>query len=182
VKVLEIETSFQGVAVDWSYIPSISELEEFQSSTYDYRPYYTAYLPYPVGFYPFRFEKTDYLVHDTNVVDEIIDLYDENGFETAAVLQDPFGHEGPTVACPIGFPSGLPKLYRELKRFNRWICRIHVDICYLSADGKLVSVPHVEPDPRFHPFTHIWDTYIHGNVVRGKPAVSVLKWLLGLSR
>ena len=181
---LAAENGFEEAPIDWSYIPSIDELEEFLSSSYEYRPYYAAipagaYYP-PVGYYPFRFEKEDYLVHDTNVTDEVIDLYEENGFDTYVVLQDPFGHRGPTVACPLGFPSNLAKQHDELKKFNRWICRIHVDMTYLSQNGKLVSAPHIEPDPAFHSLTHLWDTYIRKNVVRGKPAVEILKWLLGM--
>jgi len=76
--------------------------------------------------------------------------------------------------------KNLAKQYDELKKFNRWICRIHVNMTYLSQNGKLVSAPHIEPDPAFHSLTHLWDTYIRKNVVRGKPAVEILKWLLGM--
>ena len=174
--------------VDWSSIPTLNELEDFLGVTYKSHPYYgpllnIPYYPeYPItAYYPLKLEKDDYLVHDTNQVDDVIDLYEENGFETQFILQDPFGHPGPTVACPIGFPFNLPKDYHQsLKRFSRWICRVHVDVCYLPQSGILVSVPHIEPDPVFHKLAHLWDTYILKHVVRGKPSVNILKWLLGI--
>jgi hypothetical protein len=171
--------------INWSYVPSIGELEQFLNSTYEYRPYYAliapaaAYRP-PVAYYPFKFRKDDYIVHNTNLTDAVINLYENNGFDTHVVLEDPFGHLGPTVAGPVEFPSNLPKQWRELKRFSRWICRVHVDITHLPQDGRLVSAPHVEPDPAFHALTHLWQTYIRGNLVRGKTAVEILRWLLGI--
>ncbi len=172
------------VRINWSYVPSIEELEQFLSLTYESHPYYAfippspGYRP-PVFYCPFKFRKDDCIVHNTNRIDAIINLYESSGFETHVLLEDPFGHRGPTVACPLGFPSNLPKQWRELKRFNRWICRVHVDITHLPQDGRLVSAPHIEPDPRFHALAHLWDTYIHGNLVRGRTAVEVLRWLLG---
>jgi hypothetical protein len=193
VFLLDEQINFREVPVDWSAIPSLGELENFLGLTYEARPLsvpVAAYAPaiagepYPdvpaLAYYPFKFEKDDYLKHDTNITDDVIDLYEESGFDTGLVLEDPFGHQGPTVACPIGFPFNLPKRWPELNRFNRWICRLHVDITYLPQNGSLVSVPHIEPDPAFHMLTHLWDTYIRGKLIRGKPAVQILMWFLGM--
>ena len=166
--------NFQEVKINWSKIPNINELElHIQNLIMEGKKY-------PSGFkfsLPFHFNKEAQLLHEVNKIDELITLYEKNGFSTKYVIEDPFTHEGPTVTCPIGFPFNLPLKYLELKKFNRWICRIHVDIVK-NLDNQLISIPHIEPDPFFHPAIHFWDTYLHGNVVRGKSAIEILKFFI----
>jgi hypothetical protein len=52
------------------------------------------------------------------------------------------------------------------------ILRLHVDICRLH--GKLVSQPHVEPDPEYNPKEH-WDMYRKKNEIRGAVALQILR-------
>lgn len=166
----------EKTVVDWSKIPTLSEVELF--------------MGYFLGHYPeeeiptmrlkkkpvLKLSETEYTIHHETEVKDVINLYEQNGFEAPTLLQDPIGHPWPTVACPIGFPFNLPFACRDLRRFNRWICRVHVEIARLD-NGAIVSVPHLEPDPKFHPFDHIWDTYIKKRVVRGKEAVAALNFL-----
>jgi hypothetical protein len=167
--------------IDWTKVPTLSDLEKAQAKyvsnefaikkrkgklqltveTAKIRP-------------SFKFEPDEYVTHKTKNIDEVKEMYNECGFDTKVILQDPFGHKFPCAACPIGFPFAFPKVYPELLRYSRWICRIHVEIA--SDDkGNIVSVPHIEPDPCFHAAAHIIDTYLKGNVVRGKVAVEFLK-------
>jgi len=172
---------FVETEVSWDRIPSLLELETFMAASAGYTvppkklPSLSAISKkgYKAAF---TFRPEDYIQHETEDVAEIKQIYKQNGFETELIMQDPFGHPGPTVACPIGFPFNLPEPFQELKRFNRWICRIHVDICQ-HPNRKLISVPHIEPDPTFHKLAHLWDTFIKGNVVRGEVAVKVLHFL-----
>lgn len=178
---------FREASVDWSYIPSINELEEnirIQALVASgvlgrgFAPSDIELVP-AVSFKPtIRLKERDYFEHSSSDLNEIRRTYSESGFDTNVILQDPIGHRGPTVACPIGFPSNLHKRYDELRRFNRWICRVHVDIAHRPRTKKLISVPHIEPDPAFHTLDHIWDTFICKHVVRGRPAVDILKSLL----
>lgn len=184
--------------MDWSYVPSSAELENHLSLYLSHgresesllsalgrrRARLPPYARPSVGISYFklvtgyRLTRSSYITHNTSDVTEIRELYSESGFDTKVILQDPFGHRGPTVACPIGFPSTLRKRYKELRRFNRWICRVHVDIGDLPKTQRLISIPHIEPDPAFHTLDHIWDTFIFKHVVRGKPAVEILRSLL----
>jgi hypothetical protein len=62
----------------------------------------------------------------------------------------------------------------QLRRFNQWINRIHVDIARYK-DENLVSIPHIEPDPVFNAIAHLWVAFIYKQEVRGKEAVTILK-------
>ena len=174
--------TFVEVKINWSRLPLLVELEAFMAATSGYTAPPEKMPSLSViskkGYKPaFTFRPEDYVLHETTDVTEIKNLYVENGFETKFLIQDPFGHPGPTVACPVGFPFNLPESFPELRRFNRWICRVHVDICKRPDDQKLISVPHIEPDPSFHKVDHLWHTFIRGKVVRGKTAVKILKFL-----
>jgi hypothetical protein len=178
---LSKEPDFILTEVSWDRIPSLAVLETFMTISAGYTvppkkmPSLSALSK--KGYKPaFTFRPEEYVIHKTEDVAKTKQLYEQNGFETEVLMQDPFGHPGPTVACPIGFPFNLPEPFKELRRFNRWICRIHVDICQ-HPDRRLVSVPHIEPDPGFHKLAHLWDTFIKGNVVRGEVAVKVLHFL-----
>jgi len=168
---------FKEVKVDWGWIPSVEELEFHLGIVLGY--YKPKEIPAMRALARkrrrFALVTKDYISHETSRVENIVEMYKNNGFETRLILQDPLGHKGPTVACPIGFPFNLPFSSARLRRFNRWICRVHVDI---ASQGKtFVSVPHLEPDPLFHKLTHLWDTYIRKNTIRGKEAVAALNFL-----
>jgi hypothetical protein len=165
----------QTQPVDWTYAPTKLEVEEYYLSA-TFQDAVTKESFYYPGF---RIRPEDCLDHKIKSTDGVINLYESNGFETRHIVEDPFGHPGPTVSCPIGFPFNLPKDYPELRRYSRWICRVHADVCTVE-EGILVSVPHIEPDPVFHSIAHFWDSYIKGNVVRGPVAVEVLKTFLHL--
>jgi hypothetical protein len=169
------ERYFKEEEVDWEHIPSLASLEAhigaiLGSSELEARPSIRLRRQRRFSFGP-----EEYVPHKGKNKNQIISMYEENGFETKRVVQDPFGHRCPTVACPIGFPFNLPLASPKLRRFNRWICRVHVDI--VDRGDCLVSAPHIEPDPRFQPLDHFWDTYIKKHVIRGKEAVAVLNFL-----
>lgn len=168
------EDSFAEVEVDWSQIPSLQAFESHIAAIQG--------ISGPEAM-PARGERRpgvslvpeDYVQHKGISKEQLLEVYKSNGFETQFIMQDPFGHVGPTVACPIGFPFNLPDPSPELRKFNRWICRVHVDIATLK--GVLISIPHIEPDPQFHKLAHFWDTYIKKHVIRGKEAVRILGFL-----
>ena len=160
---------------NWENIPGFNELENYIGFTMGIYAKEELLGLKLKGEHKFNLSKADYILHKEKKLGNIVAFYEKNGFETKRIVQDPIGHPGPTVACPIGFPFNLPFVIVEMKRFNRWICRVHVDIG--EMEGKFVSIPHIEPDPKFHPFGHIWDTYINKRVVRGKEAVQALNFL-----
>lgn len=156
--------------VDWSYIPSVSIVgirPQTETGT-EYGPAY--YHP------PRSWSKDDVLRHPSMSDDDLLDLYRDSGFETDLILQNPFTHPGASAACVIGFPLSLPKEseFPELKKFRRWVCRIHVDI-RRDDNGELFSIPHVEVDPTFHPTVHL---AFQGREVYGRTALAILKMLL----
>jgi hypothetical protein len=117
------------------------------------------------------------LRHERTVtIDDLLDLYRDSGFDTDIILQNWLTHTGPSAACPIGFPTSFPGGLEssELSKFRRWICRVHVDI--KRDNGDLISIPHIEPDPAFHPVEHL---RFQGQEVYGKTAVSFLRTMLG---
>jgi hypothetical protein len=119
---------------------------------------------------------SDIFEHPGISTDDLLDLYRDSGFDTDIILQNPLTHQGPAAACTIGFPLGLPSSLQsqDLKRFRRWVCRIHVDIKQ-RENGTLFSVPHVEVDPAFHWAEHLAH---QGQEVYGKTSVKLLKMLL----
>lgn len=165
----------QTQPVDWTSIPTRSEVEQYYLSASFQDPVTKEAYYYPT----FQITPDQYLDHKTKSTEDVIKLYESNGFETRHIVQDPFGEPGPSVACPIGFPFNLPKDYHELRRYSRWVCRVHIDICRME-DDTLISIPHIEPDPVFHSIAHFWDPEIRGNVVRGQVALEILKSFLHL--
>ena len=163
------------VQIDWTRVPTKSEL----AASYGTRTRVVEGAvppPLPLSFgAALGFGPDDYFEHESSVVAEVKEMYASRGFDTDVLLQDPFGHDCPTVACPIGFPSNLHRRYPELRRYNKWICRIHVEIARNEESGKLISVPHIEVDPAFHAMDHLTDTFLSGHVVRGPVAVAILK-------
>ncbi len=166
---------FRETETDWSRIPSLRTLESHMYAVLGIHESEVMPAVHPKEYPSFPIGPTDYVLHKKTTTEQLIGVYENNGFETRLIMQDPFGHVGPTVACPIGFPFNLPHPYLQLRKFNRWICRVHVDVATLKND--LISVPHIEPDPRFHKLAHIWDTYIKKHVVRGEEAVEILNFL-----
>lgn len=167
----------QTQPVDWTYVPTKSEVEQYYlSATYQDSLSRESY------YYPdFEIKPDQYLDHKIKSADDIVKLYESNGFETRNMVNDPFGHPGPTVSCPIGFPFNLKKEYPELRRYNRWICRVHVEV-FKIEDENIVSLPHIEPDPVFHSIPHFSDKSIRGNVVRGPVAIEILNSFLRLKQ
>ena len=54
----------------------------------------------------------------------------------------------------IGYPKEWPNALGELSKWgDNVILRLHVDVCTLQ--GKLVSQPHVEPDPEYNAKEHL---------------------------
>jgi len=165
------ENKKAALTVNWSKIPTLNELKKHLETVK--REISKTSIMFSLK----GFEEISYFCHNTNQVSSVKSLYNENGFETKRVIQDPFSHSGPTVACPIGFPSNLYKRFDELRRFNRWICRLHVDIGE-DKNGGIISAPHIEQDPLFHPFTHFREAFMKGNVVRGKVALELLRYFI----
>lgn len=159
--------SLEWQQIDWSYVPYLDE------------PRVDAFFYVPFGrvvSVP-QFSKDQALEHPKSMsIDDLLDLYRENGFDTDVILENPLTHRGPTAVCPIGFPLNLPRTreFSELKKFRRWVCRIHVDI-NRDREKKLFSIPHIEVDPVFHWTEHL---RLQGREVYGQTAVKVLKMLL----
>ena len=169
-----VEDSFSEVEVDWSKIPSLQTFETHMAGVLGISE------PQAMPAADRRrsglsLSPEDYMQHRRINKEQLLEIYKDNGFETQFIMQDPFGHVGPTVACPIGFPFNLSDPSPELRKFSRWICRVHVDIA--TSKSVLISIPHIEPDPRFHKLAHLWDTYIKKHVIRGKEAVKILEFL-----
>ena len=158
---------------DWTSIPTIQEI-------IDNHIFFDNKQKIMPSFFGSRRRLEDlrdsYIIHFDRDIKDIISLYEENGFETKIIIQDPFGHKNPTVACPIGFPFNLPIKYDELVQFNKWICRVHIEICSDLKNNNIYSLPHIEPDPCFHPISHLIDTYLRGKVVYGDVAVKILNY------
>jgi hypothetical protein len=166
---------FKEADVNWAVIPTLQELERHIAGTLGVTEVEVKPTMRLKKLPLFSLNSEEYVTHKQRTAHAVISMYEENGFETRRILQDPFGHIGPTVACPIGFPFNLPNPSFHLRKFNRWICRVHVEVA--SSNDTLISVPHLEPDPRFQPLAHLWDTYIKKRVVRGREAVAVLSFL-----
>lgn len=164
---IQVESVVVPCVLDWTDIPLVQELEDLLAFKY------SMITPGIL----FKLTPTDYVVHETSSEDEVLELYAASGFDTFVVLQNPLTHRGASPACPIGFTSNLPNAsgLPELKLLRRWVCRLHVDICR-HGDQRLVSVPHVEIDPGYHPLEHLSH---QGREVKGKAAVEVLKKFLG---
>lgn len=162
-----MSASLDWQQVDWSFVPF---LEESLSGI----SFYAASGERLSGS---QFSKEQMLEHPKSMsVDDLLDLYRENGFDTDVILQNPFTHGGPTAVCPVGFPLNLPRAleFPELKKFRRWVCRIHVDVSRDKED-KLFSIPRIEVDPVYHPVEHL---RFLGSEVYGQTAVRILKMLL----
>lgn len=167
-KIPESMPQLEWQQVDWTETP-VAEVgrTSFQyEKLMDHEPYH------PIGVIP----NTDILDHPGVTVDDLLDLYRNSGFDTDLILQNPLTHRGPAAACPIGFPQNLPRTlqFQDLKRYRRWICRIHVDIKQ-KEDGTLFSFPHIEVDPVFHWAEHL---AFQGQEVYGRTSVEILKMLL----
>lgn len=159
--------------IDWSYVPEISEPW--------LRPEARSYGVTGMQSYAYAYAtarpEDGMLRHGRSMtIDDVLNLYRDSGFDTDIILQNWLTHTGPSAACPIGFPTSFPGGLEvpELRKFRRWVCRVHVDI--KSDKGDLVSIPHIEPDPVFHPAEHL---RFQGQEVYGKSAVSILKAMLG---
>jgi len=158
---------WQGI--DWTYIPtaSIVSIRRKAEISAGYGVYY---------YTPPSWSKGDVLTHPGLSDDDLLELYRDSGFDTDLILQNPFTHSGPSAACVIGFPLGLPRVseFPDLKKFRRWVCRVHVDIRRDDND-ELFSIPHVEVDPAFHKMAHL---EFQGREVYGRTAVEILRILL----
>lgn len=165
--------SLAEIEVDWSQIPSLRTFESHMAAVLGISE--PEAMPTGARRPGFTLGPEDYVLHKKINKEQLLEIYKNNGFETQFIMQDPFGHVGPAVACPIGFPFNLPDPSPELRKFNRWICRVHVDVATLR--GVFISIPHIEPDPQFHKLAHFWDTYIKKHVIRGKEAVKILEFL-----
>jgi hypothetical protein len=77
------------------------------------------------------------------------------GFNTDVLLQS-HEHPEPTAELCIGVPRNFP-MFREKEQLSKWgndiVLRIHLGIFKQGSD--LVSVPHIEPDPKFCPLEHM---------------------------
>jgi hypothetical protein len=180
-----VKELFAETKIDWTNVPTLLDLEKANSKYIGTELILTRTTEGKLSLkskskkkpQPFKYKPSEYLLHKTKDCEQVKQMYVDCGFETKVILQDPFGHPWPSAVCPIGFPFTFPKIYPELRRYSRWICRVHVEIA-INDDKMIVSVPHIEPDPCFHPASHIIDTYVKGNVVRGAVAVELLARLI----
>jgi hypothetical protein len=115
---------------------------------------------------------TDILFHDVTNPFLLRKQYLSQGWNTAVIMQDAT-HDGPTTAMAIGYPKEWPNAASELSKWgDNVILRLHVDVCTLQ--GKLVSQPHVEPDPEYNAKEHL-DMWRKKNEIRGSLAVQILQ-------
>jgi hypothetical protein len=123
-------------------------------------------------------EKTD--LKDTDILDHgnmrspflLRKQYMSQGWETYVILQDAT-HNGPTTAIAIGSPEEWADASSDLSKWGKdVILRLHVDVC--SFQGKLVSQPHVEPDPEYNAKEHLY-MYRKKDEIRGAVAVQLLR-------
>jgi hypothetical protein len=170
--------------VKWDKIPSIMDLQKARPWVMETHPPpgqpRGEALEFGLGAAP-GYARDDYLSHGAVAVEEVKKRYGDAGFQTDKILQDPFGHPGPTAAFTVGFLSNLPaELWdNSLRIFFRFICRVHVDIATLEG-GEVVSVPHVEPDAKWQMAEHLYYAYRMHQEVKGKPAVNILRHFLGV--
>ena len=98
--------------------------------------------------------------------------YVSEGWNTNVTFED-VSHKGPTTAIAIGSSKDWPSLSEVLSRWGKeTILRLHVDI--FQSYGKLVSYPHVEPDPETNPKQHL-DMWRKKNEIRGTTAVRIFR-------
>ena len=109
-------------------------------------------------------------IHKLTRLLDIKKAYEAQGWDTTGILQSPT-HVGPTVAKPIGFPYNFPEYRVPLSRWSdRIVLRLHADVCRYY--GKIVSWPHLEPDPRYEPEKH-WEMFLANNELRGPVVISI---------
>jgi hypothetical protein len=114
----------------------------------------------------------DVLLHDVTNPFLLRKQYLSQGWNTTVILQDAT-HDGPTTAMAIGYPKEWPNALGELSKWGEnVILRLHVDICMFQH--KLVSQPHVEPDPEYNTKEHL-DMWRKKDEIRGSLAVQILQ-------
>lgn len=114
----------------------------------------------------------DVYVHSEADLGSLRYRYSSLGWDTFVILQD-VTHDGPTAAHRSGFPRMYPEDEIELARWgDDVVLRTHVDVCWFHR--KLVSVPHVEPDPACNPREHL-AMYENHDEIRGSLAVKIFK-------
>ena len=120
--------------------------------------------------------KRDDLKPDQIFIHRIIDpqalkrTYHGEGWDTEVVLQSP-SHNGPTTAMQIGFPFNFSPFTELFSRWGRFVVlRLHADI--VRTKGRLVSWPHLEPDPKYELEKHI-QIFLAKNEIRGEAVVQV---------
>lgn len=112
----------------------------------------------------------DIFVHPETDLANLRRHYESVGWNTFVILQD-VTHDGPTAAHRAGFPALYPQDQIELARWgDDVILRLHIDV--YSYNGRLVSAPHVEPDPVTNMAEHL-AMYENHDEIRGPLAVSM---------
>ena len=109
-------------------------------------------------------------IHRLIRLPDVKKAYETQGWDTGVILQSPT-HIGPTAARPIGFPYNSPEYRVPLSRWgDRVVLRLHVDLCRYY--GKIVSWPHLEPDPGYEPDKH-WEMFLAESELRGPMVLSI---------
>jgi hypothetical protein len=109
-------------------------------------------------------------IHRLNRLPDIRKRYEDLGWNTTVILQDP-RHKGPTTAKPIGFPYNFPEHQVPLSRWgSQVVLRLHVDLCRYY--GKIVSWPHAEPDAKYETEKH-FEMFLAQNELRGPIILSI---------
>jgi len=109
-------------------------------------------------------------IHRLQRLPDIKKTYEALGWNTTVILQNPT-HQGPTTAKPIGFLYNFPENRVLLSRWgDETVLRLHVDLCRFY--GRIVSWPHVEPDPKYEPEKHL-EMFLAKNELRGPVILSI---------
>jgi len=115
--------------------------------------------------------KTDEIfIHRLSKLPDVRKSYEEHQWETTAILQSS-AHDSPATMKPIGFPYNFPENRIPLSRWgDQTVLRLHVDVC--RHYGRIVSWPHIEPDPKYEPEKHS-QSYRLRNELRGPMVLNI---------
>ena len=109
-------------------------------------------------------------IHRLSRLPEIRKSYEDHGWECTVILQTS-SHDCPTAVKSVGFSYNFPEDRIPLSRWgDQTILRLHVDVCRYY--GRVVSWPHIEPDPKYEPEKH-WETHRQGSELRGPLTLNI---------
>ena len=123
-------------------------------------------------------ESHSFVNHGQISLKRVRDKLNVAGFDTDVLLQS-HEHPEPTAAMSIGFSRNFP-MFNDKDQLGRWgnevVLRIHLGIFKMGSD--IISVPHIEPDPKFCPLEHMM-MYMRNDAIYDESAYVMLEAFLG---